>query len=326
MENLQCFAFKHHDDSVRRVSSSGGAFSALAEAIISDGGVVYGAFLDDDDLTLRHIRVDRIDDLAKLRGSKYLQSSVGDTFRQAQEDLSQGKTVLYCGTPCQIAGLKRAVKDKKGMLYTCDLICHGVTSPLIWKEFVAYKERQLGSRIIGASFRDKTQHPWSECKEVVFTKQGRDNGIDAHSADEYAQIFYGHEAMRPSCYRCRFTNLNRPGDLTLGDFWGVEKAMPEIYDELGVSFVLQNSKRGAELIQILTQKGMIIPAELSETRQPQLYKPVRKPFSRKWFWNTYKTKGLDKVIQDNRNPHSLINLSRNTVSGGKKLLRRLLRR
>lgn len=310
MEQKQCYAFKHNSEEIRRCSTSGGAFSALAEAFIEQNGVVYGATLSKDDMLVRHIRIDSIEEISKLQGSKYLQSIIGDVYKQVKNDLAQGRNVLFSGTPCQIAGLKKYVRLNYNGLFTCDIICHGVSSPLIWQDYILFKEMQLGGKVKDVCFRDKQDYLWSNCKEIIYVENTNTGIIQKESADEYAQIFYEHEAMRPSCYQCRFTNLERPGDITLGDFWEIEKTHPEIYDEIGVSFVMTNSEKGNKLVDILSSKGDIVKAALNETRQPQLYRSVRKPSTRHWFWSKYETRGIEYIIQNNLNKYSIINIRR----------------
>lgn len=324
MEQKQCYAFKHNSEKIRRCSTSGGAFSALAETFVENGGVVYGAALSKEDMLVRHIRINSSDEISKLQGSKYLQSIIGEVYKQIKEDLKQGRKVLFSGTPCQVAGLKKYIGLNCEGLFTCDIICHGVSSPLIWREFILFKELQLGGKVRNACFRDKQDYLWSNCKETIYVENLDTGEIKKESADEYAQIFYGHEAMRPSCYQCRFTNLDRPGDITLGDFWGIEKTHPEIYDELGVSFVMQNSEKGCELMNMLSSRGIIIKAAINETRQPQLYKPVRQPSTRRWFWTKYEKRGLEYVIQNNLNKYSIINIRRNIISKTKSIVKIML--
>lgn len=321
MEEKRCFAFKNKDERIRRLSTSGGAFSALAEHIINNNGIVYGAAFDQSDMSVQHIRVDSKEQIGLLRGSKYLQSKVGDSYVLAKKDLEEGKIVLFSGTPCQVDGLRQFVGKKQTKLYTCDIICHGVSSPMVWKEFIKYKESTVGKRIQGACFRDKEDYSWSNCQEVLYFEMDGNGTAFKCPADEYAKIFYDHEAMRPSCYKCRYTNLNRPGDVTLGDFWGIDKTHPAIYDELGVSFIMQNTAKGQDLIDILSLSGCLEKAQINETRQPQLRKPVRKPATRKWFWSVFERQGIEEVIRQNSRKNSLINMRRRIISSVKTVVR-----
>lgn len=318
MDNNQCFAYRCLKEEVRKMSTSGGAFYSLAESIIKHGGVVFGAALSEDQ-SLCHICVNHIEDLPALCGAKYLQSNIGESFLKVKQYVEEQRTVLFVGTPCQIAGLNKYLGNVNQTLYTCDIICHGVSSPLIWKEFVLYKERTLKGKMEVVRFRDKLDYQWSNCKET-FIINGR-----KYAADEYAKIFYDHDAFRPSCYSCHFANLNRQGDLTLGDFWGVEKAHPSIYDEKGVSFVMVNSKKGDKLLEILAGYGELVRSNVSNTRQPQLYKPVKKPITRWLFWNIYAHGGIEDVIRYNSNNLSLISIARNTTNSIKRLAKKFLR-
>ena len=317
MSRQKYYAYKNRDDEIRRLSTSGGAFYTIAEAIINRGGVVFGAAVREDCL-VEHICVNKKEDLFRLQGSKYLQSRIGDTFTQAKNYLKDGVPVLFSGTPCQIAGLRNYLGKNNDLLYTCDIICHGVSSPLIWKKYIEYKEKQLGGKVSAVSFRNKKISTWSECHETITI-----NGT-VYDSSEYAKIFYDHEAMRQACYKCRFTNLSRPGDITLGDFWGVDKVHPEIYDELGVSFVMCNSDVGEILCDYLKDNGELIVADISQTRQPQLYKPVREPATRKQFWKIYDKEGISKILKLNNNPISRINIKRKTIFYIKKVGKKII--
>lgn len=318
MSEKECYAFKHSSEDIRRSSTSGGAFSALAEMVLEQGGVVFGASLMPN-MSVDHRMIDIFEDLALLRGSKYLQSNTGNTFQQAKKELASGRFVLFAGTPCQISGLKRYLGEyaDSDYLLTCDIICHGVSSPMIWREYVKYKENIYGGKVTAACFRDKFGYGWSSCKETITVCS------EKFASDDYTKIFYDHEAMRPSCYHCCFTNLDRIGDLTLGDFWGVDTAHPEIYDEIGVSLILVNSKKGRILLNGIGTKGKITPAKVSETRQPQLYKPVKEPATRPWFWRIYYSKGIEGVIKANSSV-SGISLVRNLIHNSKTIAKQIL--
>jgi coenzyme F420-reducing hydrogenase beta subunit len=323
MTYKKCFAFKHVDDVVRSKSTSGGVFSAMANGILDLGGVVYGAAFCGEDMNVSHIRVDTIEEIDRLRGSKYLQSCMGNIYIQVKQDLTDGRTVLFSGTPCQVSGLRRYLSKEYDNLFTCDIICHGVSSPLIWKEYVNFMEHEKGGKVIKACFRDKEDYRWDDCKETLILKNFNTGKIFKASADDYAKIFYEHEAMRPSCYNCLYTSINRIGDITMGDFWGVKMTHPELYDKNGVSFVMENTDKGKILTQLIKKKGVLKEAYLYETCQPQLYKPVRRPYTRKWFWKTYHNCGLQTIIKKNRNPYSVINIRRKTIVAIKTIVKRI---
>jgi len=191
--------------------------------------------------------------------------------------------------------------------------------------FVNTKKVELNAKIITACFRDKTDYLWSECKETLSAISFSECTPKKYSADEYAKTYYDHESMRPSCYQCKFTNLSRPGDITLGDFWGVKESHPDIYDELGISFVMKNTEKGDKLIRMLYERGDVFSAKVCETKQPQLYKPVRKPVTRKWFWRAYNARGMGYILYKNSQKCSFINIVRTLIHIGKCMLKKLVR-
>lgn len=321
MAYKQCYAFKHYNDEVRKRSTSGGAFSALAENVIERNGIVFGASLDTS-MAVSHIGINNFEHIALLQGSKYLQSDMGASLSQVKQELLNERFILFSGTPCQVAGLKNYLgkKAETDLLITCDIICHGVSSPLIWKEYVSYKERILGGKISKANFRDKVGYQWSDCKETITVDGVR------YDSDDYANIFYNHEAMRPSCYCCKYTNLGRPADLTLGDFWGVQYSHPDIYDENGISFIMVNSGKGEKILKEISSKGLIKLAKVEETKQPQLHKPVKKPITRRLFWLLYDKKGIEEIIIQNKLKYSKLNILRMLAHKSKVIIKKVLGR
>lgn len=197
-------------------SSSGGIFTELAEAVIDKGGVVFGAAWAED-MTLHHIGVDNKDDLKRMRGSKYAQSSTDDTYRRVKSLLDDGRYVCYSGTPCQIAGLKAFLKTDYEKLLTLDVICHGVPSMKMLKDDLAYVSGKKGIKIKDVRFRDKS-YGWG----VTGSIEGDKASIKYDSGSSpYYFYFLNGEIYRESCYNCRFPSEGRQGDITLGDYWGI---------------------------------------------------------------------------------------------------------
>jgi coenzyme F420-reducing hydrogenase beta subunit len=235
------FAAWHLDDDVREESSSGGVFSALMKKTLQDGGAVVGAAFDET-MTLRHQSAQSEVDGEKFRGSKYLQSIIGDSYREVRSFLQQGRRVLFSGTPCQVAGLYSYLGKQDDNLLTCDLVCHGVPSP---KVFAAYKvtlERRHGANVSRIAFRRK------DCGWKRFSV-----ALSFDNATEYRRVFQDDPFMlgflrdtylRPSCHACRFSRLPRMADLSLGDLWGVGSHHPEWDDDKGTSLILVQSARG----------------------------------------------------------------------------------
>ncbi len=243
-KNIKAYAAKYCDENIRMNSSSGGIFTALSTYIIKSGGVIFGAAFDVD-FSVRHICVDNLDDLYKLRGSKYVQSTIGETYKQAKEYLDNGVFVLYTGTPCQIAGLQSFLGKNYDNLYTQDLICHGVPSPMVWKKYIEYREAKAASKTRRTFFRHK-KNGW-KMYSVQFIFENCTEYIQILSEDLYMRSFLRDITLRKSCYNCQFKTKFRSSDITLADFWGIDKVCPQMDDDKGTSLCIINSEKGQTL-------------------------------------------------------------------------------
>ncbi len=234
-------------DNIRRKSSSGGFFSVAAEKILDLGGVVYGVGWDDK-LVAIHTRITRMEGLNKLRYSKYVQSDTSNVFRKVKKDLEEKKKVLFSGTPCQIAGLRKYTDIENintGNLYLIDLICGDAPSPVLWEKFLSerYKEN---NRPYDYRFRDKI-HGWKVISNCLETMQ--DNYADIVE-DYYLKGFLENMMFRSACEDCIYRKT-KPGDITIGDFWKVQKYKPSIEWQTGVSTVLINTEKGKRFLESL---------------------------------------------------------------------------
>lgn len=218
------------------LSSSGGVFTLLAERIMSDGGVVFGAAFDES-LKLRHVRINDMSMLGCLRGSKYVQSDMNGVYRQVEDELSESKKVLFSGTPCQVAGLKKFLGKDYPELLTLDLACHGVPSPEVWRRYVDEK----GDGLVHVNFRDKSCG-WRKY-HMTYTYKDRIEKV-RFDKDPYMQLFLQNVSLRPSCYDCTFRNGGNCSDITLGDFWAIADVCPDMNDGRGVSSVIVNTPKG----------------------------------------------------------------------------------
>ena len=280
-------ALKNKNKETILSSSSGGAFSAISDYVLEQGGVVYGVAFDEK-LQAVHMRAVDKAGRDEMRISKYLQSEMRDVFKQVKADVDYGVEVIFTGTPCQVAGLKRFLKKDYENLYTVDIICHGVPSPLMFAEHIKNIEKTRKKKVENYKCRSKVQGWHRHIEEAVFETGKKEAGTPL--LQEHKVLFYGGNILRPSCYECQFTNLYRPSDITLGDFWGIEKCMPEWDDQTGTSMVLVNSHKGEQLLE---KKGEKIVVRKSEVygRQPQLELPVKKPAGREEFWALYRKYG-----------------------------------
>lgn len=241
---LKVYACMGNDLEVRRNSSSGAVFSVLAEEVIAHHGAVYGVAMTED---CRGAKVCRVtEDISPLRGSKYFQAEVGDAFRQVREDLEKGLEVLYSGTGCQVNGLKLFLKKDYPNLLTVDVVCHGAPSPKIWKTYVNYQEQKFGEKLRTMSFR---------CKDKGWSDYGlkENEHFCKRDQDPFMQMFLRDECLRPSCYQCRAKEM-KLSDLTIGDFWGIDLAAPEMDDGMGTSLVITRTEKGQRAFEAIRQQ------------------------------------------------------------------------
>ncbi|WP_279032719.1 Coenzyme F420 hydrogenase/dehydrogenase, beta subunit C-terminal domain [Gemmiger formicilis] len=244
----KAYAAVHKDDEVLAKSTSGGAFTAIADAVFAQGGIVYGAAMLDG-MQVKHIRTSGKDDFEGLRSSKYLQSDTGTTYQMVEQDLKQGKTVLYSGTPCQIDGLKNFLGKDYENLYTVDIVCHGVGSQAYFDKYMDYARERYG-KIKALRFRSKEYAGWS-CGGVVVVVDSSDclKKIPYRDFDNYYySYFLSGDIYRKSCYSCKYANTNRVGDFTLGDYWGVEALNLPLQTKNGCSLLLVNNRHAMLLL------------------------------------------------------------------------------
>ena len=288
----RAYACYSRDESVRAQSTSGGVFSQLALYIFGEGGVVFGAGFDKD-FRVRHAFTGSEYELDGLRRSKYVQSDTGNTFREAKEFLNEGKMVLYCGTPCQIAGLKAYLGREYTGLLTCDLACHGVPSPKVWTYYLDYMKRKYNSPIKAISFRDKATGWKTSSMRIDFENGSRYMDL---VQKEIFFIGFGKSIFnRQSCYDCWFRLQNTKADITLADFWGIEQQKEEGYaDNHGVSLVITHTAAGEQALKHIESKVICRKKSLEEAVKynPRLISSVSEPAGRKYFFKDMSS-GLD---------------------------------
>lgn len=278
----KAYGAKNKNLDERKKSQSGGAFYVLAKYILSQGGVVYGSLIDEA-FVVRHARASTEEQAKGFRGSKYVQSDLGDIFLSVKEDLLLGVPVLFSGTPCQVAGLKAFLRKAYDNLLLVDLICHGVPSPKVWSDYIEWQLYRNGSKTIEqVSFRDKS-YRWGSHYESFFIENKK------KTFDINARLFYSHNAHRNSCYTCPFTNTEKLSDITIGDYWGIENVKPDFRDEYGVSAILVNSSTGQSIWSKVCEQFDYFECKVEDimARNPQLSKPVAKPATRDEFWQDY---------------------------------------
>lgn len=291
---------KHKSEEVLMMSTSGGIFTAISDAILGEGGVVYGAEYDNEFHVL-HKRAENYEQRNSMRISKYVQSNMGEIFQEVEKDLVDNKKVLFTGTPCQIAGLKAFIGHSSlaDNLYLCDLICHSIPSPLVWEDYKTLLEKEYGGRLTSVKFRTK-EIDWSRessKKAFLFTTSQSEQ---VHNDTRFYKLFFEEKTiMRPSCEKCRFTDIHRASDITIADYWGIEKYAPEWMDKKGVSIILINNEKGEELLRKCSDevKYEKRPKEEALTEQQRLSEPVKFPEGRNKFWEDYKKYGFEYIIE-----------------------------
>ena len=279
----RAYGVKHKNEATRLTSRSGAAFIAFSDFVLDKGGVIYGAAMQED-FSVRHVRAESKEIRDLMKGAKYVQSNATGICPQVAEDLTNGKMVLFSGTPCQVSGLHTmldAKKVSKENLICCDLVCHGTPSPAVWKDYIAFIEKKHSSAVRKADFRDKSFGWDSHCESFIL-----ENGKKIVSRD-YTDLFYDHIMMRPSCHNCRFANVNRVADITLADFWGIEKNDASFNDNKGVSLVLISSTKGAKLLEKVKNQLHWFECDIKNCIQPTLTKPTLASGRREQFWKDY---------------------------------------
>ena len=258
-------------------SSSGGVFPALAEQIIADGGVVIGAVLNDD-MTVGHAEAYDMPGVEKMRGSKYVQSDLYASYEDVRYWLSEGRKVMFSGTPCQVAGLHKYLGKPYDDLVTVDVLCHGVPSPGLWEKYVKALEKKHGARMENVRFKDKT----ASWRHYAFTTS---LGSCPYMDDPYMALFVQDMSLRPSCYKCAARGGRSGSDLTLSDLWSVQHCAPEMSDDRGVSGVYVNSEKGRALMGRLNGiESRQVDVELSRMDNGGFHDPVAVPEKREEFF------------------------------------------
>lgn len=240
---MKVYAAIYENEAIRATSSSGAVFSYIAEKVINKGGVIFGAVFDSN-WEVRHLCVQNEQDLSKIRGSKYLQSRIEDSYKRTRTLLEDGRVVLFSGTPCQIAGLKKFLCKDYENLICVDFICHGVPSPKIWRLYLKQiiTDSNLGidlTDIKSIHFRSKSMG-WSNYSFLISSS----NGVRevSHLEDYYNRAFNRNMILRPICYQCPFKGGNSGSDFTLADFWGIKDIDQTMYDDMGTSMVISYGK------------------------------------------------------------------------------------
>ena len=301
---MRAFAYQNKPESVIQ-ASSGAAFQRLAEAIIEQAGKysLYGATWTDE-FAVEHRRIDDIRKIGVFSGSKYLRSDFSKVLPQLKDDLTDGYTVVFSGTPCIIASVLKFVKNE-GLpvekLYTVEIICHGTPEKKAWRDCVEWTEKKYHSRIVKVNFRDK-RVGWKYYPTSYLFENGREI-IDTYESQLYIRLFMSSLITTKGCFSCPFANMKRNADYTIGDFWGIEDVMPDFLVRKGVSLILSNTKKGDMIIERI-KNGLSEGEVIRECKdnsflsyQHNLNRPTEKPQNYEEFWIEYNNHGFDYVIK-----------------------------
>lgn len=285
------YAVKHIDENIILSSRSGGIFTAISDAILEHGGVVYGCVLSRNFKAI-HVRTNNKAGRDQMRGSKYIQSKLIDTYKNVQEDLKYGCKVLFSGTSCQVAGLKRFLGKEYENLLCIDIVCHGVPSPVVRKKYLRWQEIKNHGKTVKVNFRNKKDFGWREHIETIWFDNGK-----KISSSVFKNLFYGHMILRPSCYECPYKSIMHPGDITIADYWGIEKVAPEFDDNKGVSLVLVNGDKAEKVFDAIKGELKWKSTRIEDSMQPPLKAPFTQPKHREQFWDDFENKSFEYIAK-----------------------------
>lgn len=280
----QVYALHHRDEEIWEKSSSGGVFAALCEAVLAEGGCVFGAAYNER-WEVVHRRADTQETADAFRGSKYVQSDLQGVYAQVKAALSKGRKVLFSGTPCQCEGLRGYLRREYDTLLIVDIMCHCVPSPALFADYVQFVQRKAGSPIRSIFMKDK-RFGWGE-QTLRITFENGEEWFNTPETRLWNTIFYSRLATRPSCHACRFTNYHHPGDVTIGDFWGIDRTHPEFYDRKGISLLFVNTAKGEALFAAVSKRFVYIKSDVEHCVQPNLLHPTQPAPARGAFWQDY---------------------------------------
>lgn len=292
------YAAKNPNEVIRMQSSSGGLFYMLSEKIIKKGGVVFGVRFDNDFNTI-HDYTETIDGLEKFRGSKYVQSKIGNCYITAKAFLDQGRDVLFSGTPCQIAGLRSYLRKEYLNLHCIEVVCHGVPSPLVFKHYIKTLEDKYNDCITQFKFRDKT-NGWKAYEVVADFANGMQYRSAGH-CDPFIRGFIYNLYIRRACTNCKFKGFTSGADITLGDFWGSERFGQKYNDNKGISLVCINTSRGLDLFRsIKSDITGLIESTLNDAVEynPCLVSSIKKHSKESKFYRLYTKKDFDILVNE----------------------------
>ncbi len=289
----QYFAVQAKDENVRYASSSGGMFPILAEYVFRQQGVVFGAAYDKN-MRVVHREIRSREELDSVKRTKYVQSSMKGIYRKIETRLKEEQWVLFCGTPCQTEGLRLYLKQPYPRLILADLVCYGVPSPGIWGDYVKHLEEKHGGKMTDFSFRDKRMRDSGHTCAYVIDGQEYSGSL---YADEYCGMYFTNHILRPSCHDCKFCTVERNSDITIGDFWGIEKVKPEIDDGMGTSLVILHTEKARDIWEAVRDEVSWFACEERDVLQPRLTEPTEAAKSRGLFMALHRMLSFTQLLR-----------------------------
>ena len=307
--NVISYAAKTNDENTRKSSSSGGIFSVIAKNVLKNNGIVYGAAFDEN-FVVKHIGISSIDDLDLLRRSKYVQSNLNNSFVSVENNLKDGKTVLFSGTHCQVEGLLSFLKKSYDNLITMDFVCHGVPSPKVWECYKDYLKNIYKSNITDVNFREKSLG-WKNFSLRIEFENGNIYSTPFGN-DPYMKAFLADIDLLDSCYSCKFKSPRHKSDITVADYWGIDKINPEIDDDKGLSLVLVNTEKGVCVLEKAKLDLTLIKTDVEKIYpyNPCIIKPVTKHNFNEYFFFNYHKGDFLKTVNSCLNPSYITRLKR----------------
>ena len=289
----KAFAAFAKDEQLQKNSSSGGIFTLLCRAVLAEGGIVAGVAMKQDMRKAEHTFVEKDSEIGALRGAKYLQSELLGCFPQIKSLLGDGRKVLFSGTPCQVSGLKAYLGKEYENLLCVDMICHGVPSPMVWAKYCEETEKKANGRIRSVNFRYK-KYTWEKLRKkdisIYISKQ----------QDPYMRLFLADYTLRPSCYACLHKGISRKSDLTIADFWGVNRIIPGFSNGAGTSLIMAHTEKGEQYLQKISDSTVMQETDpvAAVQKNGAAVNSAQRPQRQAEFWNELKNRSIGQLADE----------------------------
>lgn len=287
------FGVRAKDEGLRYSGSSGGILSVLAEYVLERGGAVYGAGYDQS-MRVIHQEAHDKEQLEKIKKTKYVQSGMEGIYRRIREQAEEGKWVLFCGTPCQAQALKLFLNRTYEKLVIVGLVCYGVPSPGIWTDYVKYLEMRHNGKMTDFSFRDKRNRDSGHTRSYTV---GGEEHVESLYQDIYCRMFFKNNSLRLSCHSCKYSTVERDIDITIGDFWGIEKIRHDFDDGMGISMMILHTKKAEDIWNRIKENTIWFECGKDDLLQPRLTAPTPVGEKRSLFMRLYKILPFSFFIQ-----------------------------